>query len=141
MRQILVFVLLSGILCWLMFAPIYKHVVIVRHALLEQEVDYLLEIAANGDHGYLSVALVDDSKARLEARGFELAQLNYEVQSTTGADATNSTSPIPRGEGISLSISYPMGNVFLLDRLIGVTGPDATERMVASGMKMSEYVP
>lgn len=141
MRQILVFVLLSGILCWLMFAPIYKHVVIVRHALLEQEVDYLLEIAANGDHGHVGATMLEDSKARLETRGFDVAKLTYEIESTTGADATNPASPIPRGEGIYLSISYPMGHVFVLDRLIGVTGPAATDRMIASGMKMSEYVP
>lgn len=28
--------------------PVYKHVVIVRQAVLQKEVDYLLEIGANG---------------------------------------------------------------------------------------------
>jgi hypothetical protein len=31
--------------------------------------------------------------------------------------------------------------LFLIDRLIGIAIPGETERMGASGMKMSEYVP
>jgi hypothetical protein len=141
MKQLLVFILLSGILCWLMFAPIYKHVAIVRHALLQQEVDYLLEIGANADHGYISASMIENSKQRLAERGFAAASLVYEVSATTGGSAMNPASPVPRGEGIVLKISYPFGRLFALDRLIGVQGPDPDERMSASGMRMSEYVP
>ncbi len=141
MRQILVFVLLSGILCWLMFAPIYKHVVIVRHALLEREVDYLLEIAANGEHGHLGASMIEQSRSRLAAYGFEGTLLEYTVSTDTGAVATDASSPVQRGEGIFLRISYPFGNVFAIDRLLGLSGPSPNERMSAQGTKMSEYVP
>lgn len=141
MKQLLVFILLSGIVCWMMFAPIYKHVVIVRHALLQQEVDYLLEIGANADHGYISPQMIEQSKERLAAYGFSKERLVYEVSSTSGRNAADASSPVPRGEGIALRISYPFGNLFVMDRLIGVRGPDPDERMSAWGLKMSEYVP
>jgi hypothetical protein len=141
MKQLLVFILLSGILCWLMFAPFYRHVAVVRHALLQQEVDYLLEIGANAEHGYISAAMIEQSRRRLAERGFDPESLAYEVSATTGGSAMNPASPVPRGEGIVLKITYPFGRLFVLDRLIGVTGPGPGERMSASGMRMSEYVP
>lgn len=140
MRQIIVFVLLSGLLCWLMFSPIYRHVVVVRHALLQQEVDYLLEIGASGDYGYISNAMIEQSKQRLSQKGFNPEFLVYEVTTTTGASGMSSLFPVPRGTGIGLHISYPFGNMFLLDQLIGVRGPDPESTMMAYGMQMSEYV-
>lgn len=140
MKQILVFILLSGLLCWLMFAPIYKHVAIMRHALLQQEVDYLLEIGANGDHGYISSAMLEQSRQRLAEKGFNPDSLVYTVRTSTGISAMNSESPVPRGTGIELRITYPFGHLFTLDQLIGLNGPEPDKKMAAYGMKMSEYV-
>src|SRR5690606_26757217 len=107
-------------LCWLMFAPIYKHVFIVRQAVLQQEVDYLLEIGANGGHGYIDAAMTAESRARLAAYGLRPDALEYEVSSTTGASAVNPSAPLPRGTGIILTIRYPVERLFEIDRLVGV---------------------
>jgi hypothetical protein len=124
-----------------MFAPIYKHVFIVRQAVLQQEVDYLLEVGANGTHGYIDAAMIAASRNRLASYGLDPAKLIYEVGTTSGADATNPSAPVRRGTGIMLKISYPYERLFVIDRLIGVTPPDENARFSASGMKMSEYVP
>ncbi len=78
-KQMLAFVLLSGLICWFMFAPIYKHVLIMRQAAMQQEVDYLLEIGANGSHGYIDASMVASSKQRLGAKGFDIDELEYLV--------------------------------------------------------------
>ena len=70
MKQILVFVLFAAMMCWFMFAPIYKHILIMRQALLQKEVDYLLEIGANASHGYIGQDMIEASRMRLEERGF-----------------------------------------------------------------------
>lgn len=141
MRSVLVFVLFAATLCWLMFAPVYKHVFIVRQAVLQQEVDYLLEIGANGAHGYIDAAMIASSRDRLASYGLEPGKLVYEVVSTSGEDATNPQSPVKRGTGIVLTIHYPYERLFAIDRLVGITPPDEHERITATGMKMSEYVP
>lgn len=141
MKQILVFVLFATMLCWLMFSPAYKHVLMVRNAVLQKEVDYLLEQGANGVHGYIDSAAVLASKQRLEQIGFNPALLQYDVETTSGVDGTNPSAPVQRGVGISLRISYPYERLFEIDRLIRVNPPPAGSRMAASGMKMSEYVP
>ncbi|WP_127582377.1 hypothetical protein [Paenibacillus koleovorans] len=141
MKQILVFVLFAGILCWAMFAPVYKHVLMVRNAVLQQEVDYLLEMGANGAHGYIDNAAIAASRIRLEQKGFTPSLLQYEVGTTSGVDGANPVRPVRRGVGLQLRISYPYERLFELDRLIGVTPPVAGARMAASGVKMSEYVP
>ncbi|HEX7056999.1 MAG TPA: hypothetical protein VF260_07350 [Bacilli bacterium] len=141
MKQILIFILFSAILCWFMFAPVYKHVLIARHALLQKEADYLLEIGANGAHGYIDAAAIDASRNRLAAAGFDSAKLRYIVTTTNGQDGTNPDSPVLRGAGIGLEIRYPFEDLLAIDRLIGITPPDPNEQMVVSGMKMSEYVP
>lgn len=69
MKSLLVFVMLAATMCWFMFSPIYKHVFIVRQAVLQKEVDYLLEIGASGEHGYISRGMVEESKGRLAAVG------------------------------------------------------------------------
>lgn len=140
MKQILAFVLFSTLLCWLIYTPIYKHVLIMRQAALQKEVDYLLEIGASGSYGYIDAAMVADSKQRLEGIGFESAQLHYTLSTTSGVPATNPGQPIARGTGIQLSITYPYQQLFLLDRLIGLVPPAASQRMGATGMKMSEFV-
>ncbi|WP_127533905.1 hypothetical protein [Paenibacillus kobensis] len=141
MRSILVFVLFAGMLCWMMFSPIYKHVLIVRQAALQQEVDYLLEVGANGSHGYIDTAMVAQSKQRLAALGLRPESLRYEVSATDGSTATNAAAPLVRGTGLALSISYPYDGLFTIDRLIGIEPPPADARMRAYGLKMSEYVP
>ncbi len=141
MKQILIFILFSAMMCWFMFAPIYKHVLIMRQAVLQKEVDYMLEVGANGSHGFVDAQMLNDSKLRLSAQGFDSAKLLYTVTSTTGADAMNPQAPLLRGTGIALQISYPYEHLLEIDRLIGITPPDASSRMRASGMKMSEYVP
>ncbi|PWV95590.1 hypothetical protein DFQ01_12661 [Paenibacillus cellulosilyticus] len=141
MRSILVFVLFAAMLCWMMFSPIYKHILIVRQAALQQEVDYLLEIGANGSHGYIDAAMIAESKARLAALGLKSADIIYTVASTDGTVATSASAPLLRGTGLSLTISYPYEGLFTIDQLVGIEPPPSTDRMSARGMKMSEYVP
>ncbi len=141
MKQILVFVLLSGMLCWFMFSPIYKHILVVRHAVLQKEVDLMLEIGASGSYGYIDEVMVNNSKQRLEDRGFQPEDLVYSITSSNGEDGTNPNNPLHRGVGLSLRISYPYHNLFEMDRLVGIAPPAEGSRMAAAGMKMSEYVP
>jgi hypothetical protein len=141
MKQILMFLLFSALLCWLLFAPIYKHVIIMRQAILQKEVDYMLEVGANGWHGYIDAAAVTASRLRLAERGFSPNDLVYQITTDSGANATNPSVPILRGNGIALKISYPYQGLFEIDRLAGIDPPGAGERMAAAGMKMSEYVP
>jgi len=141
MRSMLVFSLFAAMLCWLMFAPIYKHVFIVRQAVLQQEVDYLLEIGANGTHGYVDAAMIAASRNRLASWGLDPAKLIYEVGTTSGADATNPLAPVKRGTGIVLTIRYPYERLFVIDRLVGISPPGEQALISATGMKMSEYVP
>ncbi|AJY73856.1 hypothetical protein [Paenibacillus beijingensis] len=141
MKQILIFVLFAAMLCWIMFSPIYKHVLIVRQALLQKEVDYLLEVGANADHGYIDAAMIEKSRERLSRFGLQPDNIEFVVSATDGKDATNPAAPLLRGTGLSLTMSYPFGRLLEIDRLIGLTPPAPDERMSASGMKMSEYVP
>lgn len=141
MKQILVFILFSILLCWLMFSPIYKHVLVMRQAVLQQEVDYLLEIGTNGSHGYIDERMVEQSRLRMEQYGFDADQLQYQITSTTGQSADSSSDPIIRGEGIKLVITYPYDDLFVIDRLLGIPVPEKEDRMSAGGMQMSEYVP
>lgn len=141
MKQLLVFVLFSTLLCWLMFAPAYRHVAILRQALLQKEVDYLLEIGASGRYGYIDAEMIGASRERLEGRGFDPALLDYELGTTSGEDAGDRQRPVLRGTGIRLTISYPYGNLFAVDRLIGAEPIPGYARMSAGGMKMSEYIP
>jgi hypothetical protein len=141
MKQILIFVLFSALLCWLMFSPIYKHVLIVRQAVLQQEVDYLLEVGASGSYGYINDTMQEQSRQRMARFGMQPDKIVFELTTTSGIDASNPYAPVPRGAGISLTMSYPYENLFEIDRLIGLTPPLQSERMRAFGMKMSEYVP
>lgn len=141
MRSILVFVLFSGIICWMMFSPVYKHVLIVRQAVLQQEVDYLLEVGASGTYGYIDNAMLDASRGRLEQFGLKPEEIRFEVASTTGENAADPDNPLPRGTGISLSASYPYEDLFRIDSLLGIGVPAEDERLHAYGIKMSEFVP
>jgi hypothetical protein len=141
MKQILVFIMFSALLCWFMFAPVYKHVIILRQAILQKEVDLLLERGASGMYGYIDSVMIADSRSRLAERGFDPTLVEYMVSTNSGAPATDPSSPVPRGTGIQLLIRYPYQQLFMIDRLIGVHIPDASDRMGAAGMKMSEYVP
>lgn len=141
MKQILVFVLFAGMICWLMFAPVYKHVLIVRQAVLQKEVDYLLEIGANGRHGYIDRSMIQDSKARMEARGFVPDDLVYTVETTGGPGGIDASAPVWRGVGLRLQLTYPYHRLYVIDRLVGIPVPSELDRMGAAGMKMSEYVP
>lgn len=141
MKNILVFILFAAILCWMMFSPIYKHVLIVRQAVLQQEVDYLLEVGASGTYGYIDEAMMEQSRERLAGFGMRPEAVSFEVVSETGDAATDSSAPLPRGTGIKLTMSYPYEDLFQIDRLIGLTPPSPDEMMRAFGMKMSEYVP
>ncbi|REK71564.1 hypothetical protein [Paenibacillus paeoniae] len=141
MKQLLIFVLFAAMLCWIMFSPIYKHVVIVRQAVLQQEVDYLLEVGASGTYGYISPAMQRQSMQRLASFGLREQDIYYEYATTSGVSATDSSNPVLRGTGISLTISYPYENLFVIDSLIGIQPIAPYERMKAFGMKMSEYVP
>ncbi|WP_409342604.1 hypothetical protein [Paenibacillus sp. MBLB4367] len=141
MKQILMFVMFAAVLCWVMFAPVYKHVLLVRQAVLQKEADYLLEIGANGAHGYIDAAMIAESRTRFGAWGFTPSDLTYSVTTTNGADGTNPSVPVRRGIGIQLEISYPFGNAFRIDRLVGMTLPPDNGRISAFGLKMSEYVP
>ncbi|WJH37128.1 hypothetical protein N6H14_16510 [Paenibacillus sp. CC-CFT747] len=141
MKQIVVFLMFAALLCWFMFAPIYKHVLIVRQAVLQKEVDYMLEVGANGSNGFIGPDAVLESRSRLEERGFRPGDIRYEISTTTGVGATDPDIPVQRGTGIRLRISYPYEHLFQIDRLAGIVPPGPDERMAAAGMKMSEYVP
>ncbi|WP_419871758.1 hypothetical protein [Candidatus Pristimantibacillus sp. PTI5] len=141
MKQILIFVLFAALLCWLMFSPIYKHVLIVRQAVLQQEVDYLLEVGASGTYGYISEEMQEQSRQRLARFGMRPDDISFELAATSGLAASDPNAPLLRGTGISLAMSYPYEDLFEIDRLIGLTPPLPSERMRAFGMKMSEYVP
>lgn len=141
MKQILVFVLFAVMMVWFMFAPVYKHVLILRQAALQKEADYLLEVGASGRFGYIDRSMEDASRQRLAELGFTPDELEYTVATTTGADGTRPDAPVIRGTGIRLEITYPYENLFGIDVLMGISVPDSGERMGAAGMKMSEYVP
>lgn len=141
MKQLLVFVLFAAMFCWLMFSPIYKHVLVIRQALLQQEVDYLLEIGASGRYGYIDGGMIEDSRERLAAYGFEPSLLEYEVGSASGANGGDAARPLQRGDGLRLRLAYPYERLFDIDRLIGVAPPSADARISGRGMRMSEYVP
>lgn len=141
MKQILVFVLFASLMCWMMFAPVYRHVALLRQALLQQEADYLLEVGASGRYGYIDDKMVQESRRRLADKGFDPALLAYEVSATDGLDAADPARPVPRGTGIRLIISYPYGRLLAIDRMIGIEPVPEEARMRAGGVKMSEYVP
>lgn len=141
MKSLLVFVLLAAMMCWFMFSPIYKHVIIVRQAVLQQEVDYLLEVGASGDYGYIDTVMLGQAKRRLAAYGLKPEAIVFEVTSSNGTDAMNPALPLVRGMPLSLEASYPVEGLFNIDRLIGVEPPPANARLKAVGTKMSEYVP
>ena len=141
MKQILVFILFATMLCWFMFAPIYKHIIIVRQAVLQKEVDYLLEVGANGSHGYINDAMIQESKARMAERGFVAGDLAYVVATNSGVGGMDANAPVWRGTGLRLTMTYPYHRLFVIDQLVGITVPAASDRMGATGMKMSEYVP
>ncbi|MFC5649633.1 hypothetical protein ACFPYJ_10975 [Paenibacillus solisilvae] len=141
MKSILVFILFAALMCWLMFSPIYKHVLIVRQAVLQQETDYLLEVGANGDHGYIDAAMMEQSKQRLADFGLQPGFVEFEVSAANGMDATSPSAPLPRGVGLSLTVSYPVEGLLAIDQLIGLEPPPADARLRAAGMKMSEYIP
>lgn len=140
MKQIIVFIMFSTILCWAMFSPVYKHIVILRQALLQQEVDYLLEVGASGRYGYISETMQQQSKQRLSSFGLSPELIEYDISSTSGKAATLPSQPIVRGEGITLQITYPYERLFTIDELIGITAFSPTAKMKAVGVKMSEYV-
>lgn len=141
MKQLLVFVLFAALFCWLMFSPIYKHVLLIRHALIQQEATYLLEIGASGRYGYIDEAMLAQSRERLSAYGFDPGRLAYEVSSTSGQAADDRYAPLPRGVGLQLTIRYPYDNLLDIDRLIGLAPAAGDAQLSAFGMKMSEYVP
>jgi len=140
-KQLLVFILFATLFCWLMFSPVYKHVAVLRQALLQQEADYMLEIGASGRFGYIDGAMIAASRERLSQYGFQPEQLEYEVTTTNGLSGTDPAAPLERGSGLRLVIRYPYDGLMNIDRLIGVEPPLSTARLAAAGMKMSEYVP
>jgi hypothetical protein len=140
LKQLLVFVLFSAMLCWIMFSPIYRHVAIVRQAALQQEVDFLLEVGASGTYGYIGKDMLQRSRDRLSKLGLNGEALEYELSTTSGVSAGEPSSPVPRGTGIALIISYPYERLFVIDSLIGIEAIAPDARMRAFGMKMSEYV-
>lgn len=141
MKQLLVFVLFAALFCWLMFSPVYKHVLVIRQSLLQQEADYLLEVGASGTYGYIDAEMLAQSRSRLAGFGFQADKIEYRLASTTGAAPDDPAAPLMRGTGIRLTIRYPYDNLLDIDRLIGIAPPPASARLTAGGMKMSEYVP
>jgi hypothetical protein len=113
----------------------------MRQALLQKEVDYVLEVGASGTRGYINETLIEESRNRLAERGLDPAQLVYVVDTTSGVPGNLSLSPVPRGTGIRLEIRYPVGNLLDIDRLIGIQSSTVIQQIGAGGMKMSEYVP
>lgn len=140
MKQILAFIMFSTIICWMMFTPIYKHVLITRQAILQQEVDYLLEVGASGQYGYISDNMVDQSKERLARFGLKTEQLQYKVTSTEGQLLVSDEYRVGRGGGIALSLAYPYERLTAIDALIGIDPVPEGQLMRAYGVRMSEYI-
>lgn len=138
MKPLLVFVLMASMLCWMMFAPTYKHVHLMRWAVLQSEADYLLEIGANASHGYIDEAMIASSRLRLTARGFQAELLEYVISAEDGTPAHLATMPVPRGVGMQLVIQYPVSELLSIDRMIGIDTP-AASWIVAEGWRMSEF--
>ncbi|MNP52680.1 hypothetical protein D3C76_1470900 [compost metagenome] len=109
--------------------------------MLQKETDYLLEVGASGTFGYIDEGMLEASRERLVQVGFSRDQLTYTVTAQSGKEAMDSNNPLPRGDGLRLVITYPYGNLFGVDRLLGISSPGSADRMGAVGMKMSEYVP
>ncbi|GKU76159.1 hypothetical protein L3i20_v205560 [Paenibacillus sp. L3-i20] len=101
----------------------------------------MLEVGASGAYGYISKDMERQSSERLVKFGLKAGSIRYEYSTTSGVDPTIRSAPVSRGTGISLSISYPYENLFVIDSLIGITPVSADASMRAYGMKMSEYVP
>ncbi|SDS25074.1 hypothetical protein SAMN05444162_1068 [Paenibacillaceae bacterium GAS479] len=141
MKQILVFVLFASMFCWMMFSPVYKHVLIMREAMLQKEVDYLLEVGASASRGYIDEVMLQQSRERLASIGMRRESIQFTVSSTSGLPAGNSSAPLLRGTGLRLTASYPYEGLFQIDRLIGIPVPDAAQLITVGGLKMSEYVP
>ncbi len=139
MKQLLVFVLLSGLLVWLLFTPAYKHVLLARHALLQKEADYLLETGASGLRGTIAPDMIAESRQRLSRFGFRPNSIEYTVEAGGGLDP--GAGPLPRGTPIAVTLAYPYEQLFALDRLLGIAVPGSEDRMKAYGIRMSEYVP
>lgn len=141
MKQILTFILFSAILCWALFSPIYRHVAVLQQSLLQNEVDFLLEVGANSSHGYISETMMAESRLRLAERGFVPEQIIYDVSTHSGVSGTNRFAPVLRGDSLILEISYPYGNLFTIDRIMGISTPAELGFFRAKGIRMSEFVP
>jgi len=139
MKQILVFILFASLFCWLLFSPIYKYVVLTRQAVIQQEVDFLLEVGASGRYGYIDNELIGESKKRLTSLGFNTDKLQYTITSSLNYTPTLQQR-LPRGEVFIVEISYPYEKMFLIDLLVGIEPFGEHERMRSYGVKMSEYV-
>jgi hypothetical protein len=140
MKAILSFVLLAGTIAWVMFGGIYNHVLMTRQTLLQQEVNYVLEIATQAKYGYISNSVMEQSKARLASKGFDPTKLEYQVSSTTGQSSVDEFHPIPRGEAIVLKIRYPYEGLLEINRLVGILPPSSNARIGSSAQRMSEYI-
>jgi hypothetical protein len=140
MKGILSFVLLSGVICWVMFSGVYTHVLMSRQVMLQQEVNYLLEVATQSRYGYVSTELISESKLRLASRGLDSGKLDYLISSTTGQSAVDAIHPVPRGEGIILIISYPLDGLLDINQLVGIQPPSADKTINGFGQRMSEYI-
>ncbi|MEY4479631.1 MAG: hypothetical protein RLZZ267_309 [Bacillota bacterium] len=124
----------------MMFSGIYTHVLLSRQVLLQQEVNYLLEVATQARYGYMSSALISESKSRLASHGLEDGKLIYLISSTSGQSAVDASHPIPRGEGIILKISYPFDGLLDINQLVGIKPPSSEARINGFGQRMSEYI-
>ncbi|WP_244226501.1 hypothetical protein [Paenibacillus protaetiae] len=124
----------------MMFSPVYRHVLIVRQAVLQQEVDYLLEVGASGAYGYIDNGMLTASKDRLRQFGLKPEDIVFRVSSTSGADASDAADPLPRGTGLRLEAEYPYEDLLRIDQLIGFDKPQKGAKLHAFGIRMSEYV-
>lgn len=140
MKQLLAFIMFSTIICWMMFSPLYKHVLIMRQALLQQEVDYLLEVGASGQYGYISPAMIEGSKNRLSSFGLAKEKIAYEVMTADGRPLGDISERVMRGDGIKVIVSYPYERLTTIDALVGITPIPEDAKMKAFGVRMSEYV-
>jgi hypothetical protein len=139
-KAILSFVLLAGIFCWLIFSGIYYHVLIMRQTYLQQEANYLLQVVTQAKYGYVSSSELSQSKNRLAEKGFSISKLVYQIYSSTGQSALDSTDPVPRGQWISIKIQYPYDGLLAINKLIGMPVPAPSAKISGFGQQMSEYV-
>lgn len=110
-----------------MFQPFITEIVHMRGSVFENLTDKYTKLAAR--EGYLS------NNLRTQLLN-EVNQLHF---NTSEVIITSNTLPVERGQTISLTIEYPIGNIFVLMNWFSADQDMGNYKFTAS--EMSEYIP